>query len=161
MKTTYLNGMFDGGGNYVPSNIGGGSSTVDISGGKKSFSDTKFGQGLDYLIKTGVSVAKIYQAFKEPGTTIIKDNQGNSHDISQMKAMAGQIAQQKNTSLDQMMQLMMMQLIKEQSKSSNSNNNNKDDDDDDDKKDNTALYIGLGVVGLVLVGGIVVLSQKK
>ncbi len=152
MKVTYLNGIFDGGGNYVPSNIGGGSSTVDISGGKKPFSETVVGQGLDILLKTGVSVAKIYQSFKEPGTTIIKDNQGNSHDISQLKAMVGQISQQKNTSSDQMMQLMMMQLMKEK---------NNPAPQLPPKKDNTALYIGLGVVGLVLVGGIVVLSQKK
>ena len=60
-----------------------------------------------------------------------------------------QQAQANQMSMDKMVQMMQMQMMQNQQEKQAS------------KKDNTALYVGLGVGALVLVGGIFLVTQNK
>lgn len=83
------------------------------------------------------------EAAKSGKQVIVKDSTGGSKDIApELMQKLQQQAQANQLSTDKFMQMMQMQMMQQQQ------------DKSAPKKGNTALYVGLGVGALVLVGGI-------
>lgn len=90
------------------------------------------------------------EAAKSGRKVIVQDGSGSSKDISnELMQKLDQQAKANKTSVDGLMQMMQMQMLKDSQ------------DKPNPVKDNTALYVGLGVGALVLLGGIVYVTQKK
>ncbi len=121
------------------------SATTTTSGGG-FFAGTNF---MGLLNTIGGTWAQI-EAAKKGQQVIVKDSSGNTRDIApELMQKLEQQAQANQTSVDSLMQMMQMQMVQNQQEKQAS------------KKDNTALYVGLGVGALVLVGGIFLVTQNK
>lgn len=114
--------------------------------GRKKIEDTRVGGFLNMLLSNGGNIAQIISAIKGNAPTI-KDGTGKTHDLTGVRAEIEKISAQKNQDMATVMQMMMVQLQKDKSEKP--------------KKDNTALYVGLGVGALVLLGGIFYVTQNK
>lgn len=92
------------------------------------------------------------EAAKKGNQVIVKDTvTGQNTDIAPMLLQKlEEQAKANQTSVDGLMQMMQMQMLQNQQA-----NNNKP------AKDNTALYVGLGVAGVVILGGILYMSSNK
>jgi len=128
----------------------GGSSTTTTAptttSGGGFFAGTNF---MGLLNAIGGTAAQIIAAGKGQ-QVIVKDANGNTRDIApELKMKLEQQAQANQMSMDKMVQMMQMQMMQNQQEKQAS------------KKDNTALYVGLGVGALVLVGGIFLVTQNK
>lgn len=133
-----------------PVNTGGGSTNTPTikttSSGGGFFSGTNF---MSLLSTIGGTWAQI-EAAKNGQQVIVKDSSGNTKDIAPMLMQKlEKQAQANQTSVDSLMQMMQMQMLKEQQQNSKP------------KKDNTALYVGLGVGAIVLLGGVFLVTQNN
>lgn len=117
------------------------------TGGKK-FQDTKVGGFFNMLLSNGGNIAQIISAIKGDDSTI-KDGTGQAHDLTEVRAEIEKISAQKNQDMTAVMQMMMMQLQNEKKNTT------------PPKKNNNALYVGIGVGALVLLGGIFYITQNK
>lgn len=134
----------------IPSQ-GGGYSTPqdapDSGGGSQFWGGTNF---MGLLNTIGGTWAQIEQA-KHGNKVIVKDSSGKSKDIApQLLQKLNQQASANNTSSNQMFQMMQMQMMKQMQTQQQQQ-----------PKDNTALYIGLGVGGLILLTGVIFITSKK
>ncbi|MCD8425754.1 hypothetical protein LNI98_10625 [Tenacibaculum dicentrarchi] len=132
----------------IPSQGGGFSTPQDASdsgGGSKFWGGTNF---MGLLSTIGGTWAQIEQA-KHGKKVIVKDAGGNSQNIApQLLQKLDQQAKANNTSSNQMFQMMQMQMMKQMQTPP-------------PPKNNTALYIGLGVGGLILLTGVIFITSKK
>lgn len=108
------------------------------------------GTNLMGLLQTiGGTWAQIESA-KAGKPVVVQSANGQQQDIAPMLMQKlEEQAKANNTSANNLMQMMQMQILQ--------NNAEKDPP----KKDNTALYIGIGVGAIVLIGGMIFLTQKK
>ncbi|SOS48920.1 conserved hypothetical protein [Tenacibaculum dicentrarchi] len=132
----------------IPSQ-GGGYSTPqdapDSGGGSQFWGGTNF---MGLLNTIGGTWAQIEQA-KHGNKVIVKDSSGKSKDIApQLLQKLNQQASANNTSSNQMFQMMQMQMMKQMQTPP-------------PPKNNTALYIGLGVGGLILLTGVIFITTSK
>lgn len=101
------------------------------------------------LSTVGATAAQLIAASKGQ-QVIVKDSSGATRDIApELMQKLEQQAQANQTSVDSMMKMMQMQMMQAQQEKNKP------------KKDNTALYVGGGVAALVLLGGILYITQSK
>lgn len=138
--------------NYMPSiDYTAGTSTTGAtitasSGGGNKFESTMVGGVLGTLLSNGGNIAQVISAVKG-NAPAVQDANGDSHDITALKAEIERLSVEKNQDSGAILQMMAQQLNKEKPAPA--------------KKDNTALYIGLGVGALVLLGGVFFVTTKK
>jgi len=125
----------------IPSQGGGFSTPQDASdsgGGSKFWGGTNF---MGLLSTIGGTWAQIEQA--KHGKQVIV---GGKDIAPQLRNNLEQQAKANNTSSHNLMQMMMMQMTQQNKPA---------------PKNNTALYIGLGVGGLILLTGVIFITSKK
>ncbi|WP_271406973.1 hypothetical protein [Tenacibaculum soleae] len=122
--------------------------TTSFGGGNK-FESTMVGGVLGTLLSNGGNIAQIISAVNGNAPTM-QDPKGNTHDITAVRAEIAKISAEKNQDMNTVLQMMVAQLNKE-----------KNETPPPPPKDNTALYIGLGVGALVLLGGVFYITNSK
>lgn len=116
------------------------------SGGGNKFENTMVGGILGTLLSNGGNIAQVISAVNG-NAPVVEDANGEAHDITALKAEIARLSAEKNQDSTAILQMMAQQLNNEKPAPA--------------KKDNTALYIGLGVGALVLLGGVFFVTTKK